>query len=111
MGNTTSYATEEQIDEYTVYNLREQCQTLIEECEGMSSTLHDKTDAMMKRHATELKQVQHVNDTLREENEQLHTEQEQLHTEQERLAQKQRSDSVAVQLLNSELDNRNKTIR
>lgn len=110
MGNTTSCATEEQIDEYTVYALREQCKTLIEECEEMSSTLHEKTDAMRNRHATELKQVQHVNDTLREENEQLHTEHEQLHLEQERLAQKQRSDSVAVQLLNSELDNRNKTI-
>jgi len=103
MGNTTSCSTEEHIDEYTVHALREQCKTLISECEEMSSTLQNKTEKLIKRHAVEIERLEKYND-------QLCTENEALYTEQERLMQKQRSDTVAIKLLNSELDNRNKTI-
>lgn len=103
MGNTSSCSTEDHIDEYTINILRRKCETLIQECHDMSTTLEEKICLLKKQHAVEIERLQSYNDELCEENESLHT-------EKERLAQKRRSDAVAIKLLNSELDNRNKTI-
>lgn len=103
MGNTTSCSAQGNLEEYTLHALEERCRALIQECEEMSSTLTEKTIALQKRHEVEIQRLQAYNDELCNENEILHT-------EKERLIQKQRSDAVAIQLLNAELETRNKKI-